>query len=206
MSDKPLLIFLHIERTAGTSIGYMCQDAGVRHIRIDYPKPKQIRQIADNCHNWDMVQSHEPYGLHTDIPRNCAYFTMLRNPIERWYSHLSHLRHVRKYQGSFDDAFEMPGFDNLMVRRLGVCRTQEVTDFHLHRAIERLREFGHVGFVEHLPQTVLFLRGLLNVSLNLPHLNSSGVFGELSGLTKRRIQAINRYDVALYEWAKEYKL
>lgn len=90
-NDKTL-IFLHISKTAGTSIRYV--------LRKNYPR-REIFHVIDMSaarfyfalldlrsrhRRFGCVMGHFGYGVHRFVHHDCQYFTMLRDPVKRMIS------------------------------------------------------------------------------------------------------------------------
>jgi len=91
-AQEPVLVFLHIPKTAGTTLR--------RIIRRQYPRgtvwetdsnyfpplsPEQYARLR-------VVQGHVMYGLHEQLPRPVRYITVLRHPVERTLSAYYYVR------------------------------------------------------------------------------------------------------------------
>ncbi len=96
--ERPVLIFLHVPKTGGTSLKEFLKskyerenyyeiawnsETGLRGMDylnqfIALPQAKRDR--------FDLILGHFPYGLHKFLSRPCMYVTLLRNPLERLLS------------------------------------------------------------------------------------------------------------------------
>ena len=98
------LIFLHIPKTAGTSLRQAIGSAYEPHERLylyDNPSlegslsPKEFKQLPEETRaRLRFVMGHIPFGLHRSIPRESRYVVVLRDPVERVVSHYYHYRQV----------------------------------------------------------------------------------------------------------------
>jgi hypothetical protein len=95
-SADPTIIFLHIGKTAGSSLrGILRRQVRrdqILEFRAPLPEPGRLRREgglaafaaipeADRARA-RLVMGHAPYGLHELIPRPSTYVTMLRDPVE----------------------------------------------------------------------------------------------------------------------------
>ncbi len=97
-SRRPTLLFMHIPKTAGTAFREVVlrnyRQSEVMYIYGDPPGfpttflgdlPVQQRSSLR------LVYGHYGYGVHRDMPVECEYAALLRNPLARIWSHYSHL-------------------------------------------------------------------------------------------------------------------
>jgi hypothetical protein len=95
-SADPTIIFLHIGKTAGSSLRSVLRRqvrrTQVLEFRAPLPEPGRLRREggldafaaipeAERARA-RLVMGHAPYGLHELIPRPSTYVTMLRDPVE----------------------------------------------------------------------------------------------------------------------------
>ena len=87
---NPLICFVHIPRTAGTSfLEAIRKDFGSRALFVKElnAKVKTIAALVDQAdEEIEIVAGHQTYGLHRHIERPVHYATLLRNPRERYLS------------------------------------------------------------------------------------------------------------------------
>ncbi len=89
MSNKPLICFIHIPRTAGTSfLQAIREEFGDRALFVKElnAKCENIAALVKNANDIDIVAGHQVYGLHRYLERRIHYATLLRNPTERYLS------------------------------------------------------------------------------------------------------------------------
>lgn len=88
-----MLIFLHIQKTAGQTLRYLINrnfpDSESLLVKLTTQdhwesfiknKPKNLSQLK-------LIYGHMKFGIHEHIPVDCRYFTMLRDPVARVVSH-----------------------------------------------------------------------------------------------------------------------
>ena len=93
MQDNEILYFLHIPKTAGTSLIKVLDD------QFDYydicPEEKWDELITKPCDTFSkykLLRGHLGYGINSILPQKPIYITMLRNPIERTLSSYEHIK------------------------------------------------------------------------------------------------------------------
>src|SRR5262249_44432468 len=118
MLDGHVLLYLHIPKTAGSSMTYViydqyndstgsCEEAGMfcegiyyypgepDLVRADHPcRTFELSIFAGAVSRSDLraVVGHFAFGLHTLIDRPTTYATLLRHPLERIVSLYCHLK------------------------------------------------------------------------------------------------------------------
>ena len=217
------LIYLHIPKCAGTSIMDMLKsNYGDGFYRTPngggwrkFGKLPQAKRASITC-----LTGHIPWGLHEHLEQPYRYAVMLRNPVDRitslyWFCRrfAKHRRHAEARRFSlahFAASGAMSDLDNGMTRWLA-GRTdvgslpieKPVTEFDLNLAKSHLRTMV-VGFVETYAQDVC------NWALEFgwAHVDTKRrkMAGNYPSPYRRIRQAVadaNRYDVGLYEWARE---
>lgn len=131
---RPIPFFIHIEKAAGTTVHdlfvsnsifhYMTTPAGYSKYEDNHDKfitkleleciLKKLPVVASiGGHNLCGFEAYKP-------PQECAfvYFTLLRNPIERYMSHYYYQKRVMKIEWSLDDFLSQEYFKNFMCKKL----------------------------------------------------------------------------------------
>jgi hypothetical protein len=225
-SRTPTLLFMHIPKTAGTALRETIlknyKQSAVAYI---YPEPPgfPVRNLRDlplgQRAQLHFVVGHFQYGIHEDIPNDCLYFTIVRNPIRRVWSHYQYLvqhKHPLTFSNGevqrLEEMFESrvtANFDNLMVRCFAGVDEREFPPGSINAEVYDLAKshaeyaFLHVGQQEGIGDAYLFLQRQFWWSWNIaPEVMNSGSYasqeqmGELdAGLIKR----FNIWDCKLYE-------
>jgi hypothetical protein len=134
-SSKPTLLFMHIPKTGGTAfreavLGNYRQSA----VGFLYPNApgfpiRDLRELPlEQRRSLRLVVGHFQYGVHDCIPREYSYFTIVREPFGRIWSHYSYLVETRDpsainiQHGTIRSLEEMleskatVNLDNMMVR------------------------------------------------------------------------------------------
>ena len=223
------VIFLHIPKTAGTTlhdiIGRQYVASEMHTMLLDVPESiKQFLALSEaERGQFKMIRGHMGYGLHQFVPRPCQYFTILRDPVERVISTYYFIKrtpghffyHIFKEENLTLKGYVESGYSNMMdngqTRMLaggdGNILEGECTQEMFEQAKENLRRsFVLVGLTERFDETLLLLRHqfgwrrLFYIRKNVsPHRLEKET---LSPDTLEAILAMNRYDLALYEYAQ----
>jgi len=134
-SSKPTLLFMHIPKTGGTSFREAVL-ANYRQSAVGFLYPnapgfpiRDLRELPlEQRRSLRLVVGHFQYGVHDSIPREYSYFTIVREPFTRIWSHYSYLAETRdpstidRQHGKIRSIEEMleskatVNLDNMMVR------------------------------------------------------------------------------------------
>lgn len=227
MSRPDHLLFLHIPKTAGTTLHNILH----RH----YPKQQQLetnvfihRNELENFSpeerkNFRLVRGHFPFGLHTLLGgRPFEYLTMVREPVDRCVSHYYYIKNRRQKgkQGAkpmnatlaeLCTNGEFLFVDNLQVRFLSGNMDVpfgSVTEEMLDAAIANLdKHFPVYGVQEEFDAFVLLLAERYN--FRLPYYRPQRVsanrekVSELPAETRAALEKRNAFDIRLYHHVKK---
>lgn len=230
---KPTLIFLHILKTAGTTLNIILENY--------YPPERTFATFPNRRHpegslegfralsaaekaNIDLLTGHMGFGLHRDLPRPAVYITILRDPVERVVSRYYHekrdpLSHahdmIQKGMGLAEYAqyyAEHARMDNLQTRMIagnwelrghGPCTTDM-----LETAKQNLRNhFAIVGLTERFDETYLLLTRHFGWSpISYLRHNVAGNRPPLKKIhpeDRQALESYNQFDGELYKYAQQ---
>lgn len=219
------LLFLHIPKTAGSSLRTMLLANTRRHVRIIEPiaELSELRDLSlEERSRLELVEGHFYFGIHELIPRPCVYLTMLREPIDRLLSLYSFIRGWEGHHLHQDMKESSIGacirrrltieFDNFMVRQLTSLRHIDVpfggvTREMLVEAKAHLDGIALLGLTEEFSRSMnYFARALGWKAPDEPRENASPVRIRLKDISSQDAESLresNRFDIELYEYAKE---
>jgi hypothetical protein len=227
----PAVIFLHIPKTAGTtlleildrqippkaifSIGAIAQESIAQFEALPEEERNRIR----------LLRGHMGFGLHEFLPGPAHYFTLLRDPVARVISHYNFIRRTpdhylydRVVEGNlslYDLLQENYALmlNDAQVRLIsgvwGYAPFGEVTPEMLETAKQNLAQFFPVvGLTEQFDKTVMLLKETFNwpaaITYHRRNVSRDGKTADaLPAQTIELIRHVNRQDQALYEFGRK---
>ena len=92
--EEPLLIFIHIPKTAGETFNMVLQRHYPGEATFDSPSVpfsvviEQLDNLSEQRKaSVGCITGHIPFGLHRYLDQEVRYFTILRDPVDRVISH-----------------------------------------------------------------------------------------------------------------------
>jgi hypothetical protein len=223
------LLFMHIPKTAGTALREtILNNYRQSEVAYIYPDPPgfPVRNLRDlplgQRARFRFVVGHFQYGVHEQIPNDCCYFTIVRNPLSRVYSHYSYLvQHqnplvfgngrIKPLQELLESGITA-NLDNLMVRCFAGVDEKDFPpgsiDGDVYRMGKRHAEnaFMYIGQQERLPEAYSFLQSKFEWAWDIPPemMNRGSYAGEecLNHPEAEIIGRFNRWDLELYEYIR----
>jgi Galactose-3-O-sulfotransferase len=183
--DREALIFLHIPKTAGTTLNRIIEWQ-YNPLSIYTVDPHRIRATVQRFRTlseqrrrrFQVVRGHLFYGIHEYLPQGATYITMLREPVARVLSsyffilrrplHPLH-RKLKKEKLGVEDLIALtPDKENLQCRFIGGIGKTGVCDRSvLDKAKEHLaRSFRVVGISERFEESLLLMATKFGWSLS----------------------------------------
>lgn len=232
-NQEPTLIFLHILKTAGTTLNVILENHfPPERTFATFPNRRHpdgslagFRALSDaEKANIDLLTGHMGFGLHRELPRPAVYITILRDPVERVVSRYYHEKRdppshahdmIQKGMGLAEYAqyyAEEANMDNLQTRMIagnwelrgyGPC-----TAAMLETAKQNLRDhFVVVGLTERFDETYLLLTRHFGwpIRAYMRH-NVAGnrpSLREISREDRLVLESFNRFDRELFNYANE---
>ena len=220
--DRETLIFLHIPKTAGTTLNRIIewQYSPFEIFTID---PYRIRATPERLERLPeerrrrlrMVRGHMLYGVHKWLPQPTTYFTMLRDPVARVLSAYHfvlrrplnplHRKVKRERLGVEDYVRLFPERHNLQCRLIAGFRDTPIADERLlHTAKENLtKSFSVVGISEQFEESLILMATTFGWQIPFyKNCKVSKARPPVEPGTAEIIRNHNRLDVALYEFGK----
>ena len=223
---EPATVFLHIPKTAGTSVRHALLDGLLpSEWLLVYPPPfgMTVEEVAAlpavQRRAARLVAGHLAFGIEEQLGRAARYVTFLREPMARLRSHVAHHDRagtsfaadgigpdlVAVADGGLDEQF-----DNLMVRLIsGVTREAtplgRVGEAEMERALSNIeRHFAFVGAVETIEADMAVLLAMLGregAPVRRENVNADRDWMTTAGgaFDWGRIEERNRFDRMLWE-------
>lgn len=178
-SKDDLFLFMHIPKTAGTSVANAFRRQPSLEACWLYPSerfsfPEQVAALGDRVEAFDLIGGHFTYGLHRNIRRNCRYVTFFRQPQDLVISYFNYVKHVRRQSAWADLSLREAvlqradwHLDNPLTRYLAdVASTRALTSDDVRRASARMRQrFAVVGIIDRMDESLRRLSQEMGFSL-----------------------------------------
>lgn len=217
------MIFLHIPKTAGTTLNRIIewQYSPLSIFTLD---PYRIRATAERFktlseqrrRRFRVVRGHLYYGLHEFLPQGATYITMLREPVARFLSsyyfilrrplHPLHRKLKRERLGVENYLRLIPHRHNYQCRLIaGLEGTATGDERLLDIAKENLtKSFSVVGICERFEESLMLTAKTFG--WEVPYYENRKVSKNRSPAAPSSIELIrehNRLDIELYEFGKK---
>jgi hypothetical protein len=165
---EPLLVFVHIRKTAGTTVRRIIKRQNKRRSTRMVPnyfvEPDRSLETArvlatTTPRGVRAVHGHMLFWPDLPWPAGTRFFTFLRDPVERTISHYCWLRErSRKFTASLDQALvEGLIHDNLQTRVLAASMPSVATEETLERAVANLDRLSAIGLTERFDESVVLM-------------------------------------------------
>lgn len=221
--DRKALIFLHIPKTAGTTLNRIIerQYSPLSIFTMDPYRiratPERLRKLSESRRSHlRMVRGHMYYGIHELLPQGGTYFTVLREPVARFFSsyyfiqrrplHPMH-RKVKTDKIGVEDFIRLtPRRQNLQCSLIAGIKNDGTSDARvLDQAKENLeKSFSVVGISERFEESLMLMAQAFDwkipfyenrkVSKTRPQVDSGAV---------EMIREHNQLDLELYDFGKK---
>jgi Sulfotransferase family len=230
---EPIVVFIHIPKTAGTTLHLVIERQYNPKNIISIHTPEENAETVSRFQNSStvpkqkikVIKGHTFGGWHQLLSQPCAYFTLLRDPVERFISNYFFLlkkeghplgQKLVEQQVTIEDFVCWSGEDNYQTRFLAKninevnldIKKNECTRETLEQAKKNLKDnFAVVGTVEEFDKTLMLLKktfGWNNVfykvkNQNKQRLSKSSISQETLNLIKEK----NQFDLELYQYATQ---
>ena len=225
-------VFVHIPKTAGTTLNLVIERQYKPKDIISIHTPQQnLEEInrfkglsSEQKQHFKAIKGHTFFGWHQILAQPCTYFTLMRDPVERFISNYFFLlkkenhplgKKLVEQQVTLEEFSQWHGEDNYQTRFLAKSvgeadldlKESECNRQTLERAKKNLAEFAVVGTVEEFDKTLLILKNIFgwkNIYYKVKNKNEHRPKrSRLSEETLNSIEDKNKLDLELYQYATE---
>lgn len=172
-NKKPFIAYTHIEKCAGTTMNFIL---GNNFPLIVYPKPigftndertafkeEYLQRLMKKLPFIQGVSGHNvrPFTKYENVVKGDVFrFTILREPVSRYLSHLNYQRTDMGIDHSIESYLESKRDNNFQVNK--IAGTNSADD--AIKIADELLQF--VGIMEYFDQSIILLDHLLPIQLN----------------------------------------
>ncbi len=210
-TDPTTLIFLHIPKTAGTTLRSILRQQYPPEVTYNYyhdPEKAAFHELtASQKQRYRLLCGHMNYGIHQHLPGDSRYITILRDPVARVISYYNHVRR----RGDIEQGLPLTQF---VEQGLGKDNRQTLSlagdgaDDPLQTAKDHLDACALAGITERFDESIILLKHLLGWRRSpyyVKKLVSSKSISRatLPEDTLHLIEAHNQHDIALYAYANQ---
>jgi Galactose-3-O-sulfotransferase len=220
--DREALIFLHIPKTAGTTLNRIIewQYSPFEIFTMDPYRiratPERLKRLPEGRRRrFRVVRGHMFYGAHECLPQGATYLTMLRDPVARvmsaYYFILRrplnplHRKVTRERLGIEDCLRLFPQRHNLQCRLIAGVKDAAIGNERvLDMAKQNLvKSFSVVGIAERFEESLMLMAKTFGWEIPLyKNCKVSKARPQIDPSTVEMIRDHNRLDVEIYEFGK----
>jgi len=221
--DREALIFLHIPKTAGTTLNRIIewQYSPFAIFTMDPYRiratPERLKRLPEGRRRrLRVVRGHMLYGVHECLPQGASYFTILRDPVARALSTYYFIlrrplnplhRKVKGERLGIEDCIRMfPQRHNLQCRL--IAGVKDVSSTGDERLLDMAKEnltnsFSVIGISERFYESLILMATTFDWEIPFyKNCKVSKARPQIGPGTVEMIRDHNRLDVELYEFGK----
>ena len=220
--DHKALIFLHIPKTAGTTLNRIIewQYSPFEIFTMDPCRiratPERLKRLSEGRRRrLRMVRGHMFYGIHECLPQGTTYITMLRDPVPRALSAYYFIlrrplnplhRKVKKERLGVEDCLRLfPQRHNLQCRLIAGVKDTAIADERLLDMAKQnlVKSFSVIGISERFEESLMLMATTFDWEIPFyKNCKVSKARPQIDPGTVEMIRDHNRLDVGLYEFGK----
>ncbi len=211
-----MLAFVHIQKTAGTSMKFILKNSfGARHCDIRPVDPSRNKPVDDGdlafakriYEDLRSIGGHELIEPTAHLSAQVCPYTMLRDPVSRAVSHFQDQNVRGREPPSFDAYLEDPGNHDFQVRKIA-----GTADLDKARVLLE-SDYFFVGLTERFDESMRLFAQRSPYPLDLRYVRRNvardnrfreAVMGDPDKVA--RLREANRLDQALFEWVRDVLL
>lgn len=209
---RPLVIFLHIPKTGGTTLTDLLMRHYPRTLLYDVDRygiePEGAAALGVQMDAADAFCGHFWYGVHRYTSRPYTYITVLRHPVEQvlsWFNFRYQNPRYPRYRGDIEAYLADPAYtlehSNVQTRFLSGRAEPD-----LSLAIRHVEsDFAAVGVTEWFDASIARMQQVLgwrNIGYTPLNVSTRPRFEHLPARVIQKILDHNRLDMVLYEYVR----
>jgi len=228
LKEIPQLIFLHIPKTAGSSVNnilkFMTKIENSQYLKIPIvgytPAIKMVKgwlgawQSAQNIsqdtlNSAKIITGHFPFGIHSN--KNANYFTLIRSPIDREISSFNYLYQTAGL--SKDDKLEKIAFSSIdnpqtrMIAGLTGMKKIQCDEETFQLALENLNKyfliFGPTEETDEVLEALITELGWPSFEYFRANNTKIKLITSINNDLKEKLKDYHSFDVKLHEYASK---
>jgi len=224
MKQKQKIIFLHLPKTAGSSLKTVFENQYKPSEIINVYSPEEEKIMQEKKEEIAIVSGHFPFGLHNKYYSDAKYITILRDPVERVISLYYFIKRTPTNQ--FHEKINSENISlkdfvlndemlkevyNLQTKFIaglnGYVSEEMITMETYNKAVQNIENhFIVTGLTERFDETILMMKNELNWSYPVyikQNVAKKKEKPEVSDEIRKLIIERNEYDIKLYDYVKE---
>ncbi len=208
--SRDKFFFMHVPRTGGTTLSQLIKKKFNREGLLVGENALQYKRIPENLR---FVMGHIDYRTYKKIEPNYKKsfkFTILRNPIERYLSHIRiGCSKERSMKELFDEKKDLPGYYPNTYCKMLASDPKLKDELLLRDAIENLKTFDYIIFYENYSDDVADLFRTLRKRCSrrgIFRLNKTDrTYASIDKALQEEVYQRNKLDMKLYDYAMKHR-
>lgn len=202
-----MILFLHIEKTAGTSLGYYLKSKhGKRFVDLypvengEFITDNDIKNAIKYNYKTEIISSHKIHLDKIDLDVFEYVIITTRNPFDRFVSHINHLHELKRLECiDLEKVYSYEEFVNLQYKKLGGTKGLEI-----------LNKLNKEGKLISVKQSTFKedLKFFINEKFEVPQKNMRNKkklpFKDLDAL-KKNFESFNKEEIGLIKAINNFK-
>ena len=226
------IIFFHIPKSGGTSLGRFLQSQYEQDDILTIHKQngtslEEFQEFDEAKRNsYRLIKGHRTFGLHQHISHQVSYFSMIRNPVDRCLSAYYFVKEQRNHwlheeyassddirdfmDKSYDDKGQLFNTQTRIFALVGIKKANLFSeDELLGRAIKNIdKHFSFIGLTERYEESLQSLCELYGWKYYIDRkkhnkTKSRPQINHLERSTIEKLEEKNRLDIELYNYVEK---